>query len=303
MSTTNSLIQTLLENRPVITDGAWGTQLQALGLPMTGEPAEAWNLSHPERVEQVARDYAEAGSRIILSNTFSGNRITLARHGFGDKAREINRAGAAISRKAVPQNVSVFASMGPSGVMLLSGETTESELENAFSEQAEALAEGGADAIVVETMSDLAEARAAVKAAVRTGLPVVACMVFDSGREKDRTMMGVTAEEAAAGLEEAGASAIGANCGNGPEGYLPICRRLREATSLPVWLKPNAGLPEIIDGRAAYSMSPESFARGIERLVQAGADFVGGCCGTTPEFIRVLARGYGDGASPAGSPH
>ncbi len=301
MTASSRLINDLIPERPVLTDGAWGTQMQALGLALAGEPGEAWNLTHPEKVEQVARSYVEAGSRVILTNTFSGNRFVLARHGLADRVRDINRAGAAISRRAAPPDVSVFASIGPSGVMLLSGETTEADLENAFSEQADALAEGGADALVVETMSDLAEARAAVRAAIRTGLPVVACMVFDSGREKDRTLMGVTAEEAAAGLQEAGASAIGANCGNGPEGYMPICLRLREATSLPVWLKPNAGLPEMVDGRAAYSMSPEAFARGIDRLVQAGADFVGGCCGTTPEFIRVLARHRRDDPPPAGN--
>ncbi len=292
MNPSDSLIKTLLLEKPVLTDGAWGTQLQARGLPLTGEPAESWNLTRPERVEEVARSYAEAGSRILLTNTFSGNRIALARHGLADSAREINRAGAAISRRAAPETVSVFASIGPSGAMLLTGEVSESDLDTAFSEQAEALAEGGANGIVIETMSDLVEARIAVAAAVRTGLPVVACMVFDSGRDKDRTMMGVTPEAAAEGLADAGAAVIGANCGNGPEGYLPVCRRLSEATELPVWIKPNAGLPEVVEGRATYSMTPEDFAEGVARLVEAGADFVGGCCGTSPEFLRVLARRF-----------
>lgn len=282
-----NLIQQLSGAGPVVTDGAWGTQLQALGLE-PGEVPDAWNLTHPERVEEVARAYVEAGSRVILTNTFRANRLTLAGHGLGAQAAQINRAGAAISRCAAGGRAHVFASMGPSGKLLLMGEVTEEDLHSAFLEQAEALAEGGADAILIETMADLAEAVIAIRAARATRLPVVASMVFDSGKNKDRTMMGATPERAASQLEAAGVAAVGANCGSGIAGYVDICRRLSAATSLPVWIKANAGLPELVGGRTSYRMTAEEFAGYAPALAEAGADFIGGCCGTGPEFIRAI---------------
>jgi methionine synthase I (cobalamin-dependent) len=284
-----SLIDQLLAAAPVLTDGAWGTQLQARGLA-PGDCPDEWNLTRPEVVEQVARSYVEAGSRVILTNTFGANRVTLAGHGLAEKAVEINRAGAAISRLAAGAGVQVFASVGPSGKLLMTGETSEEELRAAFTEQARALAEGGADALVIETMSDLAEARIALEAARSTGLPVVASMVFDTGKNKDRTMMGATPEQAAQELTEAGADVVGANCGVGIESFVAICRRLKAATRLPVWIKANAGLPELVDGRTVWKMTPESFAGYVPQLVEAGASFIGGCCGTNPAFIRAVAR-------------
>lgn len=273
----------------VLTDGAWGTELQERGLGPDELP-DFWNLSHPERVEEVARAYVEAGSEIILTNTFRANRIVVAERDPAADIAALNRAGVEISRRAAQGKARVFASMGPSGKLLLDGAVTEDQLRAAFAEQAEALAEAGADGIVIETMSDLAEASIAVAAAKATGLTVVACMVFDSGRNKDRTMMGATPEQAAEALAAAGADVIGANCGSGIAGYVPICRRLRAATRLPVWIKPNAGLPELAGGKVVYRTTPEEFARHIPDLVQAGASFVGGCCGTTPEFIRAARR-------------
>ena len=283
-----TLIEELLAATPVLTDGAWGTQLQARGLT-PGECPDQWNLTRPAEVEQVARAYVEAGSRVILSNTFGSNRVALAGHGLAGQAAGINRAGAAISRRAAAGRAKVFASIGPSGKILMSGETTEDELRAAFAEQARALAEGGADALVVETMSDLAEAKIALEAAKSTGLPVVACMVFDTGRNKDRTMMGATPEQAAGELAAYGADVIGANCGVGVESYIAICRRLKAATDRPVWIKANAGLPELAGGKAVWKMTPEAFAGFVPQLIQAGASFIGGCCGTSPEFIRAVA--------------
>ncbi|MEK7405414.1 MAG: homocysteine S-methyltransferase family protein [Acidobacteriota bacterium] len=285
----SEVIQQLLAAGPVVTDGAWGTQLQLRGLA-PGVCPDAWNLALPDRVEQVARAYVEAGSQVILTNTFRANRITLAGHGLADQAAAINRAGVEISRRATAGRARVFASIGPSGKILVLGETSEEELAEAYSEQAQALAEAGADALLLETMSDLAEARLALAAARRTGLPVVASMVFDSGRNKDRTMMGVTPEQAAAELSAAGADVIGANCGSGVAGYVDICRRLRAATDRPVWIKANAGLPELVDGATVYRMTPEEFAAYVPALLEAGAAFIGGCCGTGPDFIRALAR-------------
>jgi len=287
----HELIERLVAEGPVVTDGAWGTQLQARGLA-AGECPDAWNLSHPERVEQVARAYVDAGSQVIITNTFGANRFTLARHGLADKAAEINRAGVQISRTAAAGRARVFASIGPSGVMLLMGEVSEEELQAAFAEQARAMAEAGADGIVVETMSDPAEAKLAVAAARGTALPVVACMTFDSGKDHDRTMMGTTPEEAAELLTEAGADCIGSNCGQGIEGFIGIAKRLA-AADRPVWIKANAGLPQMVDGQTVYAQTPAGFARYVPDLIDAGANFVGGCCGTTPEFIKAVTETLG----------
>jgi len=277
----------LLTAGPVVTDGAWGTELQARGLP-AGEIPDAWNLTRPERVAEVARAYVAAGSRVILTNTFGANRLRLAGHGLADRAAEIARRGVELSKQAAGTRARVFASIGPSGRMLLTGETTAAELTDAFTEQAQALAEGGADALVIETMSDLEEAKLALAAAQTTGLPVVVCMVFDSGRDKDRTLMGATPEQVARELTAAGADVIGANCGVGIERYVSVCRRLQAATDRPIWIKPNAGLPVLECGRVVYHTTPEEFARHVPELVAAGASFIGGCCGTNPDFIRAV---------------
>jgi 5-methyltetrahydrofolate--homocysteine methyltransferase len=285
----NPRLEQLLAHGPIITDGAWGTQLQARGLAM-GEFPDLWNLSYPDRVRQVARSYVEAGSQIILTNTFGANRIRLGAEAVAEKLGEINRRGVEISLDAAAGSARVFASIGPSGKMLLNGDISPDELQAAFSEQVQALAEAGAHGLVIETMSDLEEARLAVSAARKTSLPVVACMVFDSGKSKDRTMMGQTPEQAAAVLTEAGADVIGANCGQGIAGFVSICRRLSAATERPIWIKANAGLPTVVDGKAQYQVTPEDFAGFVPRLLEAGASFIGGCCGTSPDFIHAVAR-------------
>jgi methionine synthase I (cobalamin-dependent) len=284
----NDLIERLKSEAPVVTDGAWGSLFLASGLD-PGELGDAWNLTHPERVEAVPRAYVEAGSRIILTNTFRCSRITLKKHGLVDQIIALNRAGVEISRRAAAGRSLVFASTGPTGKLLVVGEATREELLDVYSEQAEILASANPDALIIETMADLEEAKVAIEACRKTGLPVVVCMVFDSGRNRDRTMMGVTPEQAAVGLTEAGADVIGANCGQSIEGYVSICRRLRAATDRPLWIKPNAGLPELVDGRTVYRTSPDEFAGHVPALIEAGATFVGGCCGTTPEFIRAIS--------------
>jgi len=274
-------------SKPILTDGAWGTQLQVRGLP-PGDLPDLWNLTRPELVEEVPRLYVEAGSEIVLTNTFRANRIVLREKDPAVDVRAVNRAGVEISKRAAGERAKVFASIGPSGKLLMTGDVTEDELRAAFSEQVEALAEAGADALVIETMSDLAEAKIALAAAKATGLFTVACMVYDSGKNKDRTMMGVTPEQAAEELAEAGADVIGANCGNGIAGYVPVCERLRAATKLPIWIKANAGVPEIRGGEVVYTTSPEEFASHVPRLVEAGASYIGGCCGTSPDYIRAV---------------
>ena len=284
----HTTLETLLEgDQPVVLDGAWGTQFQALGLE-PGESPDLWNLNHPEKVEQVARSYVDAGSQIILTNTFGANRLMLEKHGLADRCEAINRAGVEISRNAVAGTpTKVFASVGPSGKLLLMKQTTPEELIDAFGQQCEAIAAAG---IVLETFCDLQEILCAVTAAKRTGLPVVGSLVFDSGKKKDRTMMGNTPEQVAAALTEAGADVVGSNCGQGIDGFAEIAKRYRAACDLPIWIKGNAGLP-IMDGESVtYPFGPSEFGEYVPTIVAAGANFVGGCCGTSPAHIAEVVN-------------
>ncbi|HBY62322.1 MAG TPA: methionine synthase, partial [Solibacterales bacterium] len=235
----------------------------------------------PDRVREVAQSYVDAGSRVILTNTFRANRIALP----GADIVKLNQEGVRISREAAGADALVFASIGPSGKLLGMGDVEEDDLFAAFREQAWALSE--ADALVIETMSDMAEARVALRAAKETGLLTVVSFAFDTGRAKDRTMTGATPEHVAG--EFGDADALGANCGIGIESAVEICRRYRAATELPLWIKPNAGMPQIVDGQIHYAQSAEAFASYVPKLLEAGATFVGGCCGTSPEFIRAAA--------------
>lgn len=272
-----------------VIDGAWGTELQSLGLPAGAAP-ELWNLENPSAIEQVARSYVEAGSDIILTNTFGANRLVLTGHDAGDRTTELAEAGTAISRAAADRQAKVFASIGPTGKIIMMGEVDRDEICRAFAEAAGAVARGGADAIVLETFNELDEvllALAAVKQA--SPLPVVVSMTFASGPEGTSTMMGNRPAEIAAAAEAGGADAIGANCGAGPADYVKVARLFREATELPIWIKPNAGLPEVgPGGKTVFPLGAEQFASFAGQLAAAGADFIGGCCGTTPQHIRAL---------------
>jgi 5-methyltetrahydrofolate--homocysteine methyltransferase len=287
-----SLWKTWLEKKKVlIADGGWGTELQKRGLP-PGEPPENWNIGRPEEVGAVALSYVEAGAEIILTNTFGGSPFKLAKVHLEGKAAEINRRGTEISKQAAGGRALVFASIGPSGEFMAPlGTVSEEDMMKGFAEQAKALAEGGADGIVVETMMDLAEAKA-VLLAVRqsTSLPVAVTMTFDKGPKGFATIMGIRPEQAAADLEKAGADIVGANCGAGIDQMIDLMKRMRSATALPLWCKPNAGLPELIDGKTVYRETPEMMASKLRALVQAGANIVGGCCGTTPAHIRAFVR-------------
>jgi methionine synthase I (cobalamin-dependent) len=275
-----------LKNGTMISDGAWGTQLQARGLP-AGTIPDIWNLTHPEQVEAVAQAYVEAGSQVILTNTFRANAIAM--HGSSEAELDaINRAGVALSRQAAGRQALVFAAIGPTGKILLSRQVSAGQVSAAFAAQARSLAAAGADALLIETMSEIEEARLAVEAAKATGLPVIASFAFDSGKNKDRTMMGTTPEAVAAAMADAGADGVGANCGVGVEFAVAICQRLHAACALPVWIKPNAGLPVVEGAAIRYATSAEYFASHFAALRGAGASFVGGCCGSTPEFVRAL---------------
>jgi 5-methyltetrahydrofolate--homocysteine methyltransferase len=287
------LLESWLEDGPLVTDGAWGTELQRLGLAH-GDCPDAWNMLHPERVEQVAEAYVEAGSRVLLTNTFRANSIALTSYGLADRVREMNTAGARISRRVAGSRALVFASIGPTGRVLAVDDIATHKVRSAFTEQARALADGGADAILVETMSDLDEARLAVEAALLTGLPVVASFTFDSGKAQNRTMMGVTPTQAAREMTAAGVSAVGANCGTGIANFAALCREMHDATNLPLWVKANAGIPEMSSVGIHYQVQPPDFAAHVPGLITAGARFIGGCCGTNPSFIRAIAATMAD---------
>jgi 5-methyltetrahydrofolate--homocysteine methyltransferase len=291
--------QDCLRGSITLSDGAWGTEFQRLGAQL-GACTDEWNITHPDLVAQVAESYVLAGSCVILTNTFRSNSISLALYGLHDQCDELNRSGVRLSRQAAANSALVFASIGPSGKMLLTKEVTADQLKSAFSQQARALASEGPDAILIETMTDLAEARIAAAAALETQLPVVVSFVFDSGKHRDRTIMGTTPEQVATTLTSEGVHAIGANCGLGIREFIPVCQRLAAASPLPIWIKPNAGLPEMVGGIARYKTTPAEFAKSAGALLEAGATFLGGCCGTTPEFVRALAQQLGTNKAKAG---
>ncbi|MGD2034911.1 MAG: homocysteine S-methyltransferase family protein [Bacteroidales bacterium] len=288
MQTIASEIQ---KGKILISDGAWGTFLQKKGLK-GGECPELWNTERPDDVFEIAKSYVDAGSDMIETNSFGGNRYKLEHYGLADRVIELNRAAAEISRRAAGDGRHVLGSVGPTGKMLMMGDISVEEWYLAFGEQAKALADGGADAIVVETMSDIEEARAAVKAArENTSCEIICTMTFEksAGREY-HTMMGVTPEEMVAGVVEAGASIIGANCGNGIERMIEIVRIIREVDpSIPVLVHANAGMPVYRDGETIFPESPGQMAGFVNQLLDAGANIIGGCCGTTPEHIRQIA--------------
>ncbi len=273
-----------------LADGGWSTQLQMRGLP-ADTVAETANITHPELVVDLGCAYIEAGARFITTNTFAANRLNLDRRGVRFAVAEVNRRGAELARQAIGDSGALVAgSIGPSGKILAVREALPPQLALVFAEQAEALAAGGAHVIVLESFSELAEILLALKAVKdATGLPVIASMSFDSGAQRTRTMMGAQASDCAPALEDAGADAVGCNCGAGIEHVLPVVVALRAATKLPLWVKPNAGFPELEDGRAVYRQSPEDFAAQVPMVVDAGANIVGGCCGTGPEHIRRVA--------------
>ncbi len=297
IGTMKPLLQKILIDSPVITDGGWVTQLQLAGV-RAGECPDLWNISHPDEVEKLAHSYVEAGSKIILSNTFRSNRLSLESYGLTEKLREINSRGIALSLEAARGKSLVFGSMGPARPLSSGPQLPEEALFNSFKEQADIFSAEGAEGIVIETFTDLHETTLAVLAAKTTGLPVVACMVFDSGPNRSETASGHTPEQAASALEKAGADVVGANCGPGVEWSLPVCKRLHQSTKLPIWMKPSAGIPQMLRGKVYYPTSPRNFALYAQVLANLGADFVGGCCGTSPEYVsemsRNLRRRYGN---------
>lgn len=278
---------------PVLFDGGMGSLLIAQGLA-SGEAPERWNVERPGVVRDAHEAYFDAGSDVVTTNTFGGTRPKLDAKGLGNRVEELNRAGAGLAVSVRPQGKFVAGDLGPTGRVTGLAEAVSYEaLGEAFAEQARALAGAGVDLIIIETMYDLEEARAALAAARETDLPVVVTMTFDRKPRGFFTLMGNRVEECVSALAEAGASVVGANCSQASGDMLELLRVLRPATSLPVLVQPNAGQPALVDGKAVYSAEPEAFAADVRRLVEEGANLVGGCCGTTPEFIRHIAREIG----------
>ncbi len=281
--------EAIASKKVFIIDGAMGTQLSARG----GMPGPMANLNCPDLVKAINADYKRAGAHIILTNTLTANRIALEHADLADKIQEINETGVKLARQAVGDECWICGDMGPTGKFLEPlGEYTEQQFYDCFAEQATILAEAGVDLIIIETMTDVREAAVAVKAArAAAGLPVIACIAFDPARDGDyRTMMGDTVERAVEELAEAGADAIGANCGTiDPIEMSEVIARMRAITNMVLVAEPNAGKPELAAGEVTFKLSPEEFAKGAVKCVGAGATLIGGCCGTTPAHIAALA--------------
>jgi 5-methyltetrahydrofolate--homocysteine methyltransferase len=287
-----TILDELKQGKILLSDGAWGTFLQAKGMG-PGECPELWNITHRSEVLNIAESYVLVGSDIIETNSFGGSRIKLSQYGYGDRVSEINEAASSISREAAGKNKHVAGSIGPTGKMLLMGDVIEDELYDGFSEQAIALEKGGADIIIIETMTDLDEARLAVKAACEnTRCTVIVTMTFSKDLNgKFFTMMGVSPAEMTISMKNAGAHIIGSNCGNGTEDMVGVVKEIRTTDKdIPVMIQANAGTPEFIDGVTVYRESPEIMASFVPQLIKAGVNILGGCCGTTPEHIRQIGK-------------
>jgi 5-methyltetrahydrofolate--homocysteine methyltransferase len=296
-----SILDHIKQKKILLCDGAWGTFLQAKGM-QPGECPELWNITHRADVADIADSYLKAGSDIVETNSFGGNRFKLSMYGLEDRVSELSRAAAAITREVVGKDKHVAGSMGPTGKMLIMGDVTEEELYDAFHEQAVALEEGGADIIIIETMSAIDEAALAVRAArENTKCTVIITMTFSKDPGGYRTMMGVSPEEMVISMKEAGAHVVGSNCGNGIEDMIDIVKAIRAADSeIPVIIQSNAGIPQLIDGKTLFRESPEMMTSYVPDLIKAGANIIGGCCGTTPEHIRAMKRVFLPPCPPKG---
>ena len=274
----------------LVGDGAWGTMLMAHGV-RPGEAPESLNLTQAGVIEEIASLYVEAGADLITTNTFGGSPARLRQFGLDGQTEAVNRAAVEAVRRAARGRAYASASVGPSGhLMKPYGDADPVDIGAGYERQIRALAEAGAELICIETMTDLAEAVLAVRAArsVAPDLPVMATMTFETTRRGFFTVMGVSIEQAVRGLSEAGADILGSNCGNGSGTMVAIAREFRALTGLPIAIQPNAGLPEPRDGSLVYPETPEFMAEHARGLLAAGVAIIGGCCGTTPAHVRAL---------------
>lgn len=287
-----SILSEIKKGKVLVSDGAWGTMLIEKGLK-TSECPELWNLTRRNDVLSIAKSYINAGADIILTNSFGGSPYKLAHYNLSDKTYEINYEAAKISREAAGNNKFVLGSIGPTGSILMMGEVSEKEIYDGFSIQAEALMKGGVDAICVETMSAIDEALLAIKAAKEiTDLEIICTFTFEKTMQNEyRTMMGVSPSEMVESVKNAGASIIGTNCGNGFDGMIEIVKEIRKIDpSIPILVHANAGKPIIQNGKTIFPETPIMMAAKVSKLINCGANIIGGCCGTTPDHIKLIAE-------------
>jgi 5-methyltetrahydrofolate--homocysteine methyltransferase len=281
----------LKEGKVILSDGSWGTFLGEKGLTMNDCP-ELWNKTHRDIVLEVPQEYIAAGSEMVETNSFGGNKIKLEQYGLGNETYDLNKMAAEISREAAGEKIIVLGSIGPTGKLLMTGEITEAELYEAFKLQVEGLRDGGVDAFCIETFFDLDEALIALKAVrENSDLEAAITFTFDNKGGAFYTMMGVTPAQMAEKLLEAEVDVFGTNCGNGFEGMIDIVREIRTVDKeFPVLVHANAGLPIMENGKVVYPDSPERMAALTPALVEAGANIIGGCCGTNPEHIKAIKK-------------
>lgn len=284
-----SILQ-LIKERLVIFDGAMGTQLIERGL-QKGECPELWNIERPDDVRAIHKSYCDAGADVVVTNTFGANRPKLGSYGLQDRILELNLKACELIRSVCPENCYIAGDIGPTGKFLPPvGDASVEEFYSAFLEQSNILKDSGVDLLIIETQYDLREALSALKAAKTTGLPVFVTMTFELKKRGFFTIMGDEAGKSMKILEENGADVVGANCTLDSAGFIELTKVLRASTKIPILVQPNAGQPEMIDGKPIYRETPASFAKNVKLILEAGAGLVGSCCGTTPEFTRELRK-------------
>lgn len=288
-----NLYEWLDAGNALVGDGAMGTALQELGLTDGGAP-ELWNVEQPEKVTLVLEDYAKAGANVLTTNTFGGTKPRLQMHGLEDRVHELNKAGAQVARNIADryENVFVFGDVGPSGeLMEPMGTLTHESAKEIFAQQIKGLVDGGVDAILIETMSDLEEVRAAVAAAneVAPGMPVVATLSFDTNL---RTMMGVKPSAAITEIGAMGVRLVGANCGRGTDEMRVIAKDLVDAapSGVHVFVQSNAGLPQLVGGDFVYTGTPSEMGEFALEMKELGIKAIGTCCGSTHEHTAAIAK-------------
>jgi Methionine synthase I (cobalamin-dependent), methyltransferase domain len=282
-----SFLSAVLE-RILLYDGSKGVMLQRRGLK--GEEAsESWNLSNPDEVKTIYNLYKQAGSDVIQTNTFPGNRVTLEQHRLGDKTYQVNFEGVKLAKEVAGDTIYVAASVGPTGLILEpSGDLSFDKAYSVFKEQLKAIEDAGADLVNFETFTDLNELRAAILAAKEnTRLPIIASVTF---QDNSRTLTGNSAEVCAIACQSLGAVVVGANCSGGPDSLIEPIKRMHSVASVPLSVKANAGMPELVNGEVVYHQKPEQFSTYTREFVENGVRLIGGCCGTTPEYIRAIKQ-------------
>lgn len=282
-----------LKDKVLFCDGAMGTMLTEYGFK-SGDCPEEWNVTNKDKIKEIHKSYISAGCDIILTNTFGANRIKLKKFNLEEKVTEFNLASANLAREVAIDTHFVFGDIGPTGELLEPfGNLTIKELEDAFTEQINALIQGKVDAIIFETMSSIEEITTGIKVSKKiSNLPIIASMTFEKGNSGYRTMMGVDIETAVYEFIKSGADIIGTNCGKGINETIEIIKNMRVLIGSFLIAEPNAGLPKIVNGKVVYDTTPEIFGNQAKELVGVGANIIGGCCGTTPDHIKEVIKSY-----------